>query len=255
MELNKIYNEDCLEGMKRIPDGSVDIVVTSPPYNIGKTYGVYDDNKDFGEYTEWCRLWMNELKRVVKNNGSIWINSGYVKTGRNQTMPLSYEYYKLMDLPMVQEVVWHYEGGMSYKKRFTHRTERWQWFSKRPSEVLFNLDDVRDLSLNRTNDKRNHPLGKNPTDYWYFDRVVGGTGKTKEKTKHPAQFPAKMIERVLKACSEKGQLVLDPFMGSGTTAIAAINTNRNYIGFELDEEYCNMAKNRVKKHTRQLALV
>lgn len=244
----ELLHGDCLELMKDIPDGSVDLIVTSPPYNIGKVYKTYKDNLELEDYLSWCDSWLNELKRIVKEDGSIWINTGYLKIGVNETRPLTYEFYNLMNLPLIQEVVWHYEGGMSYKKRFTHRTERWQWFSKNPKSVTFNLDEVRDLSLNRTKDKRNHPLGKNPTDYWYFNRVVGGRGKSKEKTEHPAQFPIEMIERIIKACSNTDDIVLDNFMGSGTTGVACKNLNRNFIGIELDETYFNIAKERIEKN-------
>uniref|UniRef100_UPI00359F78D3 DNA-methyltransferase n=1 Tax=Jeotgalibaca porci TaxID=1868793 RepID=UPI00359F78D3 len=242
----ELWQGDCLELMKDIPDGSVDLIITSPPYNIGKSYKTYKDDLELKDYLNWCALWLSELKRVVTENGSIWINSGYLKMGANETRPLTYEFYNLMNLPLVQEVIWHYEGGMTYKKRFTHRTERWQWYSKKPNSVTFNLDDVRDINLNRTKDKRNHPLGKNPTDYWYFNRVVGGRGKSKEKTEHPAQFPVDMVERVVKACSDAGDTVMDNFMGSGTTGVACKRLNRNFIGIELDETYFNLAKERIE---------
>ena len=191
----------------------------------------------------------NGSKRILKPNGSFWLNVGYMKVDKNATLPLTYLYYDVVEIPLIQEIVWHYEGGMSYKKRFTHRTERWQWYCKNPNDVVFNLDDVRDITLNRTIDKRNHPLGKNPTDYWYFDRIVSGTGKCSEKTEHPCQFPEVMIDRIIKACSNKGDLIVDTFMGSGTVGASAKKLDRNYIGFELSKEYCKIAENRIEKHT------
>ena len=245
LKRNEIYLGDCLELMKNIEDESIDLVITSPPYNAGKAY---ETKLSLEEYKQFARMWTKEVLRTLKPNGSFWLNVGYMKLDKNETLPLSYLYYDVVDVPMVQEIVWHYEGGMSYKKRFTHRTERWQWYCKNPNDVIFNLDDVRDLSLNRTADKRNHPLGKNPTDYWYFNRVVSGTGKTKEKTNHPCQFPIKMIERIIKSCSNSGSVILDCFVGSGTTAIASINTGRFFIGIEKDEGYYNIAKKRIADH-------
>ncbi len=122
------------------------------------------------------------------------------------------------------------------------------WFAKDPDVLTFNLDDVRDASLNRTVDKRNNPLGKNPTDYWYYDRVVGGTGAGKDKTHHPCQFPVPMIERIIKACSNKGETVLDPFGGSGSTALAAYNTGRNSISIEMDEGYHQAGQDRLARY-------
>lgn len=220
--------------MSGIESGSVDLIVTSPPYNAGKEY---EKELSVAEYEAFARDWTHHIPRILKSNGSFWLNVGYTKTGNNTTLPLTYLYFPIIEMPFVQEIVWHYEGGMPYKKRFTHRTERWMWFSNNPDTMTFNLDAVRDMSLNRTNDKRNNPLGKNPTDYWFFDRVVSGTGKVKEKTNHPCQFPEKMIERIVKACSNVGELILDPFMGSGTTARVAKRLGRNYLGFEKDFRY------------------
>ena len=90
-------------------------------------------------------------------------------------------------------------------------------------------------------------MGKNPTDYWYFDRVVSGTGKTKEKTKHPCQFPIKMVERIVKGCSNPDSVILDCFMGSGTTGVACVNLGREFYGIELDEKYFKIAENRINE--------
>ena len=249
LELNKIYNEDCLKGMSKIPNESIDLIVTSPPYNAGKKY---ENKLSVQEYKDFAKQWTEQTIRILKPNGSLWINLGYMKMGENETLPLTYLYYDVINIPLIQEIVWHYEGGMSYKKRFTHRTERWQWYSKNPNNVVFNLDDIRDMSLNKTQDKRNNPLGKNPTDYWYFDRVVSGTGKVIDKTNHPCQFPIEMINRIIKACSSLGNIVLDPFIGSGTTAISCKQLDRNYIGFEWcptipHDYYYQTAKERIEK--------
>ena len=237
---NKILIQDCIKGMSEMESGSVDLVVTSPPYNAGKEY---EKELSIVEYENFARDWTQHIRRILTNKGSFWLNVGYTKTGNNTTLPLTYLYFPIVEMPFVQEIVWHYEGGMPYKKRFTHRTERWMWFSNNPHSMTFNLDMVRDISLNRTDDKRNNPLGKNPTDYWFFDRVVSGTGKVAEKTNHPCQFPEKMIERIIKACSNPNELVLDPFMGSGTTARVAKRLGRHYIGFEKDFRYQENYKN------------
>lgn len=234
MTNNKIFIQDCITGLSEIKSDSVDLVVTSPPYNAGKEY---EGDLSVEQYREFAKAWTHHIPRVLKNNGSFWLNVGYTKTGNNTTLPLTYLYFPIIEMPFVQEIVWHYEGGMPYKKRFTHRTERWMWFSSNPDSMTFNLDAVRDMSLNRTDDRRNNPLGKNPTDYWFFDRVVSGTGKVKEKTNHPCQFPEKMIERIVKACSNPNELILDPFMGSGTTARVAKRLGRQYLGFEKDDKY------------------
>ena len=233
----EIHIGDCARVMPALP-GPFDLVVTSPPYDAGKAY---EGRRDLAAYTEFARRWMAEIPRLLKPSGSLWLNVGYTKAGPNEALPLSYVYYgvKPPGLRLVQEIVWHYEGGMSYKKRFTHRTERWMWFAPDPETAYFDLDVVRDMSLNRTRDRRNNPLGKNPSDYWYFDRVVGGAGRSAEKTAHPCQFPERMVERVLKACCPPGGAVLDPFAGSGTVGRVAsrlgmastlIEANPAYLG-------------------------
>lgn len=237
-----LFMGDTIEWMSKFPDKSVDLVITSPPYNAKKEYENY---LSLEEYQEFATKWISQIKRILTNSGNFWLNVGYTKTGNNTTLPLTYLYYSLIDIPFIQEIVWHYEGGMSYKKRFTHRTERWMWFSNNPDKMTFNLDDVRDTSLNRTKDKRNNPLGKNPTDYWYFDRVVSGSGKTKEKKNHPCQFPEKMIERIVLACSNIHDVVLDNFSGSGTTAVVCKNTNRRWVCIEKEEKYCKITVDRL----------
>jgi adenine-specific DNA-methyltransferase len=111
------------------------------------------------------------------------------------------------------------------------------WFSRTPAEVFFDLDAVRDPSLNRTVDPRNNPAGKNPTDYWYYDRVVGGRGRSTEKTNHPCQFPEALIERIIKACSPQDGHVLDPFAGSGTVGRVARRLGRYATLIERNAEY------------------
>lgn len=239
-----IINTDCIEHMQSVPNGSIDLVLTSPPYNAGKEY---EFAATIPQYTEFARVWTSCISRLLSSNGSMWLNVGYTKAGNNQTLPLTYLYYPLIDLPFIQEIVWHYEGGMSYKKRFTHRTERWMWYAKNPDLVTFNLDAVRDMSLNRTVDKRNNALGKNPTDYWFYNRVVSGRGKVAEKTIHPAQFPEKMVERIIRACTNEGDTVLDPFAGSCTVAIVCKKLHRNYICIEKRADYCAAGKERVSK--------
>jgi len=242
---NILINGDCIDVMKALKEQSVksELIITSPPYNANKEY---EKNISLEEYKKFAKDWINMAKDLLTDNGSLWVNLGYIKLDKNETLPLTYLYYNLIDIPLIQEIVWHYEGGMSYKKRFTHRTERWMWFCKNPNNVTFNLDAIRDIKLNKTKDKRNNPLGKNPTDYWYFNRVVGGNGKSKEKKEHPCQFPELMIERIVKACSNKGDTILDCFMGSGTTGVACRDLNRKFIGIELDKKYYDISIERME---------
>jgi adenine-specific DNA-methyltransferase len=235
---------DAVEEMGRLRRASIDLVVTSPPYNANKNYGVYSDDLSLDAYEEFADSWLGCIPRLLKPHGALWLNVGYTKPSATETLPLTYLYYPLAlrhGLRLVQEVVWHYEGGLPYRRRFAHRTERWMWFVKDPKNYIFNLDDVRDPSLNRRYDRRNNPRGKNPTDLWYFDRV---NNVSPEKTAHPCQFPVAMVERIIRACSNSGDTVLDPFGGAGSTAQAAQRTGRKSISIEIDPEYHQIAEER-----------
>lgn len=247
--LQNIICGDCLSILPYISDSSVDLVITSPPYLAGKEY---EDCSDIDSYKKFAEAWVKHIPRIISPRGSFWLNVGYIKTGKNEALPLTYLYYPLVKMKLVQEIVWYYRAGMIYKKRFAHRTERWMWFCHDPENVVFNLDIVRDRSLNIGHDKRCNPLGKNPEDLWNFNRVVGGTGRCKEKTNHPCQFPILMIERIIKACSDEGNVVFDPFAGSGTTLIAAEKLNRQFLGIEKKWYYCQDYLNRRKNIRREL---
>lgn len=241
MSTPEIMQGDCREVMKSLPAGKFDLIVTSPPYNAEKEY---EDNLGVEEYRKFAQEWCAEIPRLLSDTGSFWLNVGYMRVGENSTLPLTYLYHPLVNLPMVQEIIWKYEGGMTYKNRFTHRTERWMWFAKDPAKCYFDLDGVRDRKLNKTVNVKNHPLGKNPTDCWEFNHVTAGSS---EKLDHPCQFPEAMIARIIKACSPRDGYVLDPFSGSGTTATVATAHHRNAVGIEMDEKYIDLSLSRIGK--------
>jgi adenine-specific DNA-methyltransferase len=236
-QINTIYNEDCLDTMGHMPDGFIDLSITSPPYNIDKKYSGYDDNKE--DYLAWLSIRLRELARVSK---SMWVNLGYRKLSTGN-IPIAFQVYDHITGCghfMLQHLVWEYGAGLTYKTRFNHRKEDWLWFVADKKNYTFNPDDVRDPSLTKyKKDKRNNPNGKLPGDVWYFPHVAGTFKKRKD---HPAMFPEKMIERIIKACSNQGDIVYDPFAGTGTTLHVARELNRNYIGSEISEKYCGIMK-------------
>ncbi|WP_246498328.1 DNA-methyltransferase [Microvirga soli] len=245
--VQRLVHADCIEFMQGMESASVDLVVTSPPYNAGKEY---EADLSVEEYVSFAERWVSCIPRILAPSGALWLNVGHIKVSETENVPLSYLYYPLLrryGLHMLQEVVWHFEGGMSYKTRFSHRTERWMWLVKDPKKYVFHLDDVRDHTLNIGSDNRNNPAGKNPTDYWHFPRVVGGRGASREKTAHPCQFPVAMIERIIRACSNPRDVVLDPFGGSGTTAVAAYQNGRGFISVETNQRYHEIAKARLER--------
>lgn len=244
-----IYNMDCLEAMRKLPAKIVDISVTSPPYNIGKSYESVIALKD---YISWCSDWMSELHRICKDDGSFWLNVGYLEVeNKGLAVPIPYLLWDKSDFYLIQEIVWNYSAGVACKKRLSPRNEKILWYVKDPSNYKFNLDDIRDPDVKYPNQKKNgklkcNPLGKNPSDVWQISKVTSGKNRSsKERTDHPAQFPLDMIDRILKAGSNDNDLVIDPFMGSGTTAIAALKNGRKVIGFELNSDYVRIIASRV----------
>jgi len=233
--------------MKTLADGSVDAVVTSPPYNIGKHYNNIQDDRD--DYIDWLVDVIIDLARITAD--ALWINLRYRKTKRGN-VPIAFEIWDRVPLYLMQSITWAYGAGMTYRSRFNHRSEGWLWFVRNPDSYVFNPDDVRDISLTEyPNDKRNNPNGKLPGDVWYFTHVKGNV---KDRCDHPAQYPEKMIERIAKACTLPGATVLDPFMGSGTTGVACVQTGRDFIGFEIDPTYFTIAEKRIAEAQMQPTL-
>lgn len=245
-----IYNMDCLAAMSNIPDGIVDLTVTSPPYNIGKEY---EKNLTTQDYVEWCSEWMTSVHRVTKDAGAFWLNVGYFQVAdKGLAVPISYLLWDKSPFYLIQEVIWNYGAGVACKLRFSPRNEKLLWYVKNPEVYTFNLDAVRDTNVKYPNQKKNgklrcNPLGKNPSDVWQIAKVTSGANRSsKERTAHPAQFPIEMITRVIKSSSNQGDLVMDTFVGSGSTAIAALASGRCVVGFEINKDYIEIIKNRIE---------
>lgn len=246
--LVEIYQGDC-EQLIPAMDEKPSLVVTSPPYNIGKEY---EDIATVDSYISWCSRWMNLLYENTSDSASFWLNLGYFSVdGKGKNVPISYLLWDKSPFFLLQEVVWNYGAGVAAKKYFSPRNEKFMWFVKDESSYTFELDRVRDKNVKYPNQKKNgilkcNPLGKNPTDVWQFPKVTSGANRSSvERTAHPAQFPEKVIERIVLACSNEGDLVLDPFMGSGTTAAVCQRLNRRCIGFELRNDYVDIVAERV----------
>ena len=245
-----IYNLDCLEAMAILPDQSINLTVTSPPYNIGKEY---ENLLPLDDYINWCEKWITEVYRLTLYDGAFWLNLGYLSIkNRAKAIPISYLLWDKIPFYLIQEIVWNYGAGVAGSKFFSPRNEKFLWYVKNPEAYTFNLDDIRDPNVKYPNQKKNgkirvNPLGKNPTDVWEFPKVTSGQNRSsKERTAHPAQFPSAVIQRIIKASSHENEIVLDPFLGSGTTAMVALDLNRLVIGFEIRQDYCDIAANRIE---------
>ena len=252
-----VYQGDCQKLMQALPEGLFDLTVTSPPYNIGKEY---ETVQDVTQYLEWCACWIREIHRLTTTQGAFWLNLGYVSLpGRAKAIPIPYLLWERVPFYLLQEIVWNYGAGVSAKKSFCPRNEKFLWYVRDPERYTFNLDDVRDPDVKYPKQKKNgklkcNPLGKNPSDVWQFPKVTSGTDRASpERTPHPAQFPLAVIDRIVKASSNAGDLVLDPFLGSGTVIEAALRNGRRAVGFEIKPEYLGITAQRVKKFRREAA--
>lgn len=249
----RLVKGECIASMDAMVAGSFDLVVTSPPYpNIGMPYG--DSFASVEDYIEFSRQWITAAARVLKPGGSMWINVGMHKAGPNSRVPITYYLFPLIadtGLTLVQEIVWDRRAQQNTTQRFSTRSERWLYLVKpgvlkggrgRPKTITptFNLDDVRRPSTSA--DKRNNPAGANPADIWAFTQVHG---TAKERTDHPCPFPQAMIERIVLACSNLGDVVLDPFGGSGTTGAAAIEHGRSAVLIEREPSYWPIIEKRL----------
>ena len=227
---------DALVELKKINDSSVDLIIADPPYNLKKDYGNNNDNKEFEEYINFTKKWLQESKRILKKNGTIYIFMG--------VRFISYLFQILeKDLNLIYNswITWHYTQGMGKTKGFSPRHDDILAFNK-SDNFNFNLDDIR--IPQKFYRQRNNMRGANPGDVWEFSHVHYSNPN---RQKHPTQKPEGLIERLVLASSNESSLVLDPFFGSGTTARVCQQLNRNFIGIELNPKYKKMTEERLKK--------
>ena len=245
-----LYNDDCTELLDKIPKESIDTTITSPPYNIGKEY---EKVKPVEQYVNWCESWIKQIYDVTKPTGNFLLNVGYLEipnVGRN--VPITYLLWDKTPFYLIQELIWNYGAGVTCKKILSPRNEKILWYVKNKDDYTFNLDPIRDPNVKYPNSKRHgksrvNPLGKNPSDVWQIAKVTSGKNRSsKERTGHPAQFPNELIEKFVKGFSNPGDIILDPFIGSGTTAEMALMNNRKCVGIEIREDYCEIAVDRIK---------
>jgi len=313
---NNIIHGDTLSFLKKIPEKSVNLIVTSPSYYTGKEY---EEFKSFGDYLEKHEEIIKECYRVLKDNGAIFWNVAQTPID-GEIIPLGaifYNIFKKHNFFLKNWIIWKFEGGETPRKRFFGRYENILWFVKNKDNYIFNLDSVR-IPSKWISDKRCNPNGKNPEDFWVFDerknfekiktikskilkynlifkqkssqmnqalmnelirdieieldnlinmeemikqrnlfdpiwhinRVVNISKSQKIKhplngKTHPCPFPEKMVERIIKVSTNKGDFILDIFNGSGTTCKVAQELERDWIGIDKEKDYCEIALKRV----------
>ena len=261
-----LYKGDTLKILKKLKNSKLfDATITSPPYNIGKEY---EKNLTTDAYLEWSEEWINSVYKTSKDNASFWLNLGYYSVENiGKAVPIIYTLWNRIPFYLQQEIIWNYGAGVAAKKFFSPRNEKFLWYLKDKDNYKFFLDRIRDPNVKYPNQKKNgkikvNSLGKNPSDVWYIPKVTSGSKRSsKERTAHPAQFPIALINRIVLCSTNENDLILDPFLGSGTTAVSALLYNRKFLGIEIDEKYIEIAANRIekdyeiyKKQTNQLNL-
>lgn len=252
-----LYQGDCLELLAKLPARCVHLAVTSPPYNIGKEY---EQPMRLEAYLAWCSQWIARLHTAIRPEGAFWLNLGYLAIpARARAVPIPYLLWDRIPFFLMQEIVWSYGAGVAGRRAFSPRNEKFLWYVKDQDHYVFDLDAVRDPDVKYPHQKKNgklrcNPLGKNPGDVWAIPKVTSGTDRSSpERTDHPAQFPLRVIDRIIRACSAPGDVILDPFMGSGSTAEAAVRAGRHVIGFEISPRYISIASRRLRSVASDLA--
>jgi site-specific DNA-methyltransferase (adenine-specific) len=231
MEVNKVYLGDCIEIMKTLPDKSIDLVFADPPFNIGIKYDVHNDNMPYKEYYSWSEKWIKETYRLLKNDGTIYIAIGDEFAAEINII------LKRAGFHFRNWIIWHYTFGQSQRKKFNRAHTHILYFTKDKERFIFNDKGIRVPSARQLiyKDRRANPIGKIPDDVWQFSRVCG---TFKERIgKHPCQMPEDLLELIIKTSSNEGDLVLDPFGGTGTTVAFAKKLKREFITMEISKEY------------------
>jgi DNA modification methylase len=255
-----IHNEDCITGMQKLEPGVVDLAFADPPFNIGYKYDVYRDSLDDDEYLQWCSRWIGQVVRVLKDDGTFWL-----AIGDEYAAELKVLMQRQHHLVCRSWVIWYYTFGVNCKNKFSRSHAHLFQMVKDPKQFTFQADQIRVPSARQLvyGDSRANPSGRLPDDTWilrpqdlpdgfsadqdtwYFPRVAG-TFREREGF-HGCQMPEQLLGRIIRACSREGEVVLDPFGGSGTTLAVAKKLGRKYLGFELSADYVAKVTERLAK--------
>ncbi|HMF57498.1 MAG TPA: site-specific DNA-methyltransferase [Pyrinomonadaceae bacterium] len=252
---------DCMETLLTLPDEFAKLIITSPPYNIGKAY---EKTTALDHYLKSLRPAIEQIIRVLSPDGSLcWQVGNYVEN--SEVFPLDIYFYQLLKsqgLKLRNRIIWHFEHGLHASKRFSGRYETLLWFTKGDT-YTFNLDSVRvpakypgktHFKGEKRGQPSGNPLGKNPSDIWHivvqdWETALWNIPNVKanhpEKTLHPCQFPIELVERCILALTNENDWVLDPFSGVGSALLAALKNKRRAMGCEKEKEYVEIAKQRV----------
>ena len=226
---------DAIEEMKKLPDSSVRLIVTDPPYNLNKNYGNNQDKLEFDEYLDFSRQWLREAARVLTDDGTIYVFMGmryisYIYNILEQELGMTFNSW----------ITWFYTQGIGKTKGFSPRHDDILMCTKDPKKFVFHLDDIR--VPQKFYRSVNNMRGANPGNVWEFSHMHYCN---KNRKKHPTQKPEGLFERMVLASSNQGDIVLDPFVGSGTALRVCQQTGRKGIGIDINPEYIKMTEERL----------
>ena len=241
--INKIINGDCLEIMQNIPDNSIDMTFADPPFNLKKKYSKYKDNKDFNEYLEWCKKWIYQMIRITKPSGSIFLHNipkwlTYYSTLLNEIADFKdWIAWDAPTAPMGKSLQPSHYGILYYAKDLKqNKFYEIRYPHKRCRKCKYILKDYGGKK------GKLHPFGPLVSDVW---TDIHRIKHNKYRDKHPCQLPLHLLERIILMSTDENDIILDPFVGTGTTVIAAKRLGRKFIGIDIGEEYVNITQNKL----------
>lgn len=245
--INQIHQGDCIEGMRRMPAESVQLIVADPPYNLSKDFGIYKELEQKEQWLEWSKDWIRECKRVLAPGGSIFVY------GIHHHLCWIQCYLYEIELSYRRQIIWNYENGFSgYGKRsLAAHYEPLLWFSKGEKytyhpirEPYKSADRLKHRIIKNGKEWKPNPDGRLAGDIWSFPTLAGRRFRD-EKVNHPTQKPLSISRRIVKHFSNPCDLVLIPFGGSGSECLAAVMEGRDFVGFELNPDYIAIANERI----------
>ena len=244
--LNRILCGDCIEFLGGVKEPFADLIFADPPFNIGYKYDKYYDRVKSKNYIAWTKEWMGVCKRVLKAEGSFYVAIGDEYAANVKVIADG------LGLFMRNWIIWHYTFGQQMRRKFARSHTHIFYFVNDKNNFTFNDTAVRVPSERQLiyNDRRANPAGKMPDDVWDGYPRVCGTFKERAGW-HPCQMPESLLKRIIAVSTNAGDCVLDPFVGSGTTAAAAYQLGRDYVGVEISEKYVRKANERLAELKKQ----